>query len=586
MPAALAAPNNPLFPAATAPSQPRAAPAHRAPPHETHGSATSGKGPPPAKPIGERHPGSASPGSPVTREDLDLHGLSPATHDRPHDRQPLPLLVLAVACCSVGVWSIYSNDLFGKEWQHFPLLLAAGMLAFISLFELRVGFAVLLIAIGLSPEYTIMGIPNFRYEDVVIPILLLVWLSKHVMTRARLQPTDLKLPLLVIVFVSLFSSLNNHLYSGLDLAGALLRFGKSIEYYVIFLLVLNTLHTKADIRGFYVLMLLASALVGLFGLMQWSTHGGGDGFRLPGPRGETANILGGYYVFHICLALGLMVRIKASARPLLLLYLAIMLVPVGLTLSRTSYVALIIGVVTIWGVSRSSSIGWPLSFMLLFTLFVPEAVSDRFETIFGVFSGDVPSSWQARVAGWGLYVPAALERPLFGHGVGSRSLGAVDSEYVLQLYSLGIVGLGAFLWLITRCLKTSYRLQKQAEGDPWIQGFALGYFGGAVSLLAHSIAATTFTTIRTTEPFFFATGILYVCWNRTQRRHRDKDDARPPLDYAPLGLRSPEVPSVNPLLHPRSNPLQSPSQSAREVPLRSPLDRPSDDTPQSPFRNH
>ena len=483
-----------------------------------------------------------------------MHGLSPAQHDRPHGGQPLPLLVLAVCCCSVGVWSIYSNDLFGKEWQHFPLILAAGMLSFISLFELRVGFAVLLIAIGLSPEYTIMGIPNFRFEDVVIPILLMVWISRHIMTRARLQPTDLKVPLLVIVFVSLFSSLNNHLYSGLDLATAFLRFGKSIEYYVIFLLVLNTLRSKADIRGFFVLMLLASALVGVFGLMQWSAQGGGAGFRLPGPRGETANILGGYYVFHICLALGLMVRVKATARPLLLLYLAIMLVPVGLTLSRTSYVALIIGVLTIWGVSRSSSIGWHLSFMLLFALFVPETVSERFETIFGIFSGDVPSSWRARVAGWSLYVPAALERPLFGHGVGSRSLGAVDSEYVLQLYSLGVVGLGAFLWLITRCLKTSFRLQKQEDNDPWIQGFALGYFGGAVSLLAHSIAATTFTTIRTTEPFFFATGILYVCWNRSQRRLHDGDRDRPPLDYSPLGLRShhghSQIPDVSPLRSP------------------------------------
>jgi hypothetical protein len=31
-----------------------------------------------------------------------------------------------------------------------------------------------------------------------------------------------------------------------------------------------------------------------------------------------------------------------------------------------------------------------------------------------------------------------------------------------------------------------------------------------VSLLVHALAATTFTTIRTTEPFFVATGILYA----------------------------------------------------------------------------
>jgi len=468
----------------------------------------------------------------------------PSAAERDVRRHPLPLVVLATICCGIGVWSIYATDLLGENWQFFPLILAGTMLGFISLFELRVGLAVLLLAIGLSPEFTVFRIPNFRYEDVILPVLLIVWLSRHILSKEWLRPTDLKIPLFIIVFVSMLSSLNNHLYSGLDLSGAVLRFGKSIEYYLIFLLVLNTLHSRADVRGFVSLMLLASALVGIFGIVQWSIHGGGDGFRVPGPSGETANILGGYYVFHICIALGLLARARASTRPLLLLYLALMLIPVGLTLSRTSYVALIIGILTIWALSRSGAIAWPLAILFLFGLFVPEAVSERFGTIAGIFSGDAPSSWQARVAGWQAFIPAALERPLFGHGIGSRELGAVDSEYVLQLYSLGLVGLGAFLWLISRCLRTSYRTWRLEEREPWVQGFALGYFGGTVALLAHSIAATTFTTIRTTEPFFFATGILYVAWNRLQARRREEEEA---------GRAS--APGRTPLLAPRPAPL-------------------------------
>ena len=48
-----------------------------------------------------------------------------------------------------------------------------------------------------------------------------------------------------------------------------------------------------------------------------------------------------------------------------------------------------------------------------------------------------------------------------------------------------------------------------------------------MALLVHSIGATTFTTIRTTEPFFFATGILYVYWNlvEKQRKKQGEDGA-------------------------------------------------------------
>jgi len=450
-----------------------------------------------------------------------LQGLPPAAPFTASDRPTVPLVILAAICCLIGVWSIYATDLLGDDWQYFPLTIAAGMLGFISLFELRVGLAVLLLAIGLSPEFTLFGIPNFRYEDAVLPLLLMIWASQHVIKKGRLQPTDLKRPLLIIVFVASISSLNNYLYSDLDLMQALLYLGKNIEYYLIFLLVLNALHSRQDAKGFIFLMLLASLLVGIFGLTQWSLYGGTAGYRLPGPSGETANILGGYYVFHICLALGLLAHSRPKMRPILLIYLAIMLIPVALTLSRTSFVALLIGVGTIWLASRSSLLGIPILMMICGAIFVPDYVTERFSTVMGIFSGDSPSSWTARVAGWNHFIPAALERPLFGHGIGSGTH-AVDNEYVLQLYNLGFIGLGAFLWLICNCLKTSFRLQKSNCGDVWISGFALGYFGGTVSLLAHSIGATTFTTIRTTEPFFFATGILYLCWNQHRKREKER----------------------------------------------------------------
>ncbi|MEM7277194.1 MAG: O-antigen ligase family protein [Pseudomonadota bacterium] len=459
------------------------------------------------------------------------HPLDVDAKEKTTKRQPLPIVALAIICCLVGVWSVFSAGIIGQDWQMYPLILSGVMLGFISLFEIRVGLAVLLLAIGLSPELSLYGVSNFRYEDLIFPILFFVWLTRHVLNRQKFQPTDLKAPILALVFLALVSSLNNHIYGELNLGTAVFRFGKGIQYYFIFIIVLNTLTTPRDLKSFVWMLILTSSVVGVYGVTQYEMFSGaGIPFRVTGPPGETANILGGYYVFHICIAVGLMTTVKTPLRIILILYVGLMLAPLIGTLSRTSYVALSLGFFVVWFISRNRALAWVLALVAIFALLAPEVTSHRFWSIFGIFDGNSPSSWIARVDGWRLFLKAFWEAPLLGHGVGRNPLGAVDNEYVLQMNELGLLGLVAFLWLIGRCLRSSVHLlplRKTGNADPTLQGFALGYFGGLVALLVHSIGATTFTTIRTTEPFFFATGMLYAYWNlvRGPMRHTAHTDA-------------------------------------------------------------
>ncbi|MCI0650854.1 MAG: O-antigen ligase family protein [Planctomycetes bacterium] len=468
---------------------------------------------------------------------LSLPELAPSAERR----KPLPIAILTILCCMVAVWCIFSAELIGSKPQYFPMILSGVLLGFISLFEIRVGLAVLLLAIGLSPELEFMGISNFRYEDMIFPILLLVWITQQTLTRQGFAETNLKMPLLAIIFLSLLSTLNNKIYGQLDLQTSVLRFGKSVEYYFIFLIVLNSLRGIRDIRVFGILMIICSALVGLYGLVQYSTQAGGPSYRVSGPPGETANILGGYYVFHMCLATGLLTRVRAGARLLLFSYLALMAIPFVQTLSRTSYVALFCAFAIIWGLSRSRAISGIMLIIATVVLLSPAHVGERVLSVFGIFGGDEPTSWEARVRGWQLLLGYALHAPLLGQGVGHSPLGAVDNEYVLQINELGILGLIAFLMLVTRCLKTSYRLQKEEGQDDVVSGLALGYFGGCAALLVHSIGATTFTTIRTTEPFFFATGLIYVYWNHVNQRKNALDPQVAALPGRPAALAAPRA---------------------------------------------
>lgn len=445
---------------------------------------------------------------------------------RQGSRKPLPIIALAVVCCLVGTWSVFSSGLAGADWYIYPLIISGVLLGFISMFELRIGLAVLLLAIGLSPELSLYGVSNFRYEDLIFPILAFVWLTRHVLNRERFQSTDLKTPILLLLFLALISSLNNHIYGGLDLGTATFRFGKGVQYYFIFLIVLNTIRSPSDIKTFIWLLVAASSVVGVYGLTQYGMFADGpEVFRVTGPPGETANILGGYYVFHMCLALGLLTVVSTAQRALLLLYLGLMLAPFIGTLSRTSYVALGVGLFVIWVISRNRALAWVLAMLVVFAMFAPTTTAERFLSIFGIFQGDSPSSWAARVDGWHMFLWAALEAPLLGQGVGRNPLGAIDNEYVLYMNELGILGLMAFLWLISRCLRSGVRLLRLRHGeqfDPVLSGFILGYFGGLCALLVHSIGATTFTTIRTTEPFFFATGLLYAIWNLVRSSERQR----------------------------------------------------------------
>ncbi|MDI6788288.1 MAG: hypothetical protein QME51_07945, partial [Planctomycetota bacterium] len=91
---------------------------------------------------------------------------------------------------------------------------------------------------------------------------------------------------------------------------------------------------------------------------------------------------------------------------------------------------------------------------------------------------------------------------------------------ILDLVYMGIIGLGTFIWLLVRMFRTAYPLTKQSslaaqypsrEIDPkYIEALSIGYLGGFIALLIHSIAVTTFYNIRTMIPFWFLTGLIIV----------------------------------------------------------------------------
>ncbi|HNS00549.1 MAG TPA: hypothetical protein PKX48_13850 [Planctomycetota bacterium] len=419
-------------------------------------------------------------------------------------RRPSPLVVPAMLTGIAALGLLAAQNLYGADFGYLPHGLLAALAAVLTFHDVRVGLGLTIAAIAVSPEFTILEVPNIRMEDFLFPAVLLAWVLRALHRRERPAPTDLAAPLAALVAVTLLATLPNLIYRELPLAQSLWRFGKNIEYYLMFFAALNIARTEREVRVFIHLLWATGLIAALYALCAHIL--GPAASRLHGIPGETANIAGGYFVFHICIVLGIAAAATGVRRPAYFLIAVAMAVPFVHTMSRASYVALFVGLAVLGALSRDRAI--VLFLLVAAALVACTQARDRFETIFGLLTGTPPPAWEARIEGWKGLLPDFFRAPFLGWGVGRASL-AIDNEYVRQVYETGLLGLLLFLAVIGRAAGAALRAARTSPAACF-RGFALGYLAGTAALLVHSMTAVSFTAIRTAEPFFIATGLVYA----------------------------------------------------------------------------
>lgn len=429
-------------------------------------------------------------------------------------------------------FSIITLALFGFYAQAAgempPLAVVAAVVAIfvyiLTLADIRIGIAVMIVSIGFSPEFSIGGTNNLRLEDLIVPILLISWITRAVEKRENFLPSPLKTPIYGYLFVATVSSLKGIALGDVELRTCLLYFGKTVEYFLMMVIVANNVRSLREARGFIYVTILVATATGLLGFNQFL--GGGDAFsntRVSGPYGESSNILGGYFIFHLSLAVGLLLFAEGlRSRVLYFACVCALFFPFLYTFSRTSYAALLGGLVLI-GVLKSRRLLVALAILLFVLPFLLSApVIDRAATILDVLGPKPPSSWNARVSGWRNFGNSVFSNPLFGRGISATPL-LIDNEYVKQVVDTGLVGLGLFVIMLGIMAHMAFTVANKAQKEPVIIGFAVGYLAGLTCLAIHALGATSFTTIRTMEPLMVATGILaaiyhnYDTWTQTQK---------------------------------------------------------------------
>lgn len=457
-------------------------------------------------------------------------------------RRSEPLLPLIPVVLIIASLLYYAGlGQFSSDSAEFRLLAMAGALFvyLLTMVNLQFGVAILILAVGLSPELTLMGVGNLRIEDFILPILLVAWSTRLVEHSEPFVPTSLKAPILAFLGAGIVASLAGLALYDLPLLRGVFYLGKTFEYFLIFLLLINVVKTIEEANAYVMLILLTGLVVSIEGILgpKQELTGFADR-RIHGPAGETGNIMGGYLMQIIALSLGLLLNTTSGLKRLFsLACLGLGFTAFMMTLSRTSYVALAVGLIA-YGIlkRRVVLVGVLVSFVALSTV-APESVLGRWGTLSSMFlEGQPPPSWQARVLSWQDLSNAALTSPLFGRGVGYYDLGYSDNEYMRVLSEEGILGLAAFLWLLIAIGRLAIPTADRYARDPELTGYAHGFLIVYIGMLVHSMGATSFTTIRTMEGFIVLLSLRVVIDHRYAEWYPESPAVPPrePLIVAPM----------------------------------------------------
>ncbi len=369
----------------------------------------------------------------------------------------LPIFTLYVLTASQAIP-------FGKQ-QFLAYLLAAASLG-LSMVNLQAGLILIVLSIGLSPEFSTFDVGNLRFEDFMIPSVFGIWLMRHLGSRDKLVPMPLRLPILTYLLIAAISSLHNTGFNNLDGKTSFLIYFKYIEYLFLLTLTANLIRTERQIAAMLGVTVVASLLAAFYGMYQRAA-GLDYASRITGPEGETANIFGGYLIFHLLIGFGLFSACpKPALKACLFLYMVILFYVVLRTLSRGSYVGLGFALILMGLLVDRRLLLWVLLFLIAAPIIFPHDVANRLGTIIHVLPGTsqaAPTSWQSKVQTWQALKYQIWHNPLLGRGVGVYQFGYVDNEYVKVVIEVGFAGLCVWLWWILKMALLGRRNHLQAR---------------------------------------------------------------------------------------------------------------------------
>jgi O-antigen ligase len=434
-----------------------------------------------------------------------------------------PKLGTIITVLAVIIIAIFLGKTITGYSYKIAIALALGSLIFlVTLLNTDAGLAILIFSMLLSPEVIIGQLPGrdiiIRFDDILLAIITFTWFAKTAINKglALFVKTPLNKAIGFYILVCLISTLRGVVLGFVIPEKGLFYILRYIEYFLLFILVVNHIHSRKQIKFFLTSFFVTCALVSIYGIIQIP-----QGIRVSAPfEGETGepNTFGGYLLFILCLALGLFLKnVPQRTKIIMFSLLALIFFPFLYTLSRASYMAIIFSflVFIIMSKRKLILITAMAAIAILIIVIRPEAIVSRVEYTFQerqadlakIFNVYLDPSASARIFNWQDSIEAWKDRPILGRGISGH--GFIDGQYIRTLPEIGVIGLFALLWLLWTIFKHSIIVYKKIDEELY-KGLALGFIAGFIGLVFHAVTANTFIMIRIMEPFWFVAGIIMM----------------------------------------------------------------------------
>jgi O-antigen ligase len=375
----------------------------------------------------------------------------------------------------------------------------------------------------LSPEIAVGGGSqrelSIRMDDLLIIIISLGWLARSAFYKdlGLFIKTPLNKAILYYVTICILATMFGMVSGNVKPLQGSMFVLKYMEYFLIFFMVLNNIHSRDQIKRYFIAIIITAVIVSLYAIAQIPS---GDRISAPfeGKEGEP-NTFGGYLILMMSLLSGILLsykypKVKAAS------FLAIVLVTVTFlfTLSRSSWMAVAGMYITLLLFSNRRILLVVILIIGVFTapMIMPKSVEERFNKTF--MSKPVESKEQVKVGGVYLDLSASERinsymnifesvkaRPFIGYGI--TGFGFIDGQFFRTLIETGVIGLSAFLYLLYKIFLIVLSTYRNTR-DQLYKGISLGVLAGFTAMLAHALSSNTFIIIRIMEPFWFVMAMV------------------------------------------------------------------------------
>jgi general stress protein CsbA len=451
---------------------------------------------------------------------------------------------------------ILSYFAIGREMQSIIIGLAAIFLFIICFFSVKISLVLLIFAMLLSPElevgHTAKREITLRAEDLLLMVMTIGWLFRMAMYKEMsfTRKNVLNWPIVIYCFIALLSTGLGIMRGNVEPASGILFTVKIIEYFFLFVVVINYIKEEQDIDMLITSILVVAAIICVYALI-FGVVGGASEMQAPF-EGKVAerNTLAGYLVFAAALGGGILLNSPSKFEKASIgIFIPLVLVVLLFSISRSGWIAAIVATLVLFLNSRKK--GYFLIFIMITVALLPfvfpsvarDRVDFTFHQIsqndalnpqFAIFGITLDTSSSARIYSVLYVFKRFLEHPFIGFGI--TGFPFVDGQFTRTLAELGVFGLSTFIWIMIGVHRTIRAVMK-IDISPRINGLAIGFYAGFWAMIAHAFSANTFIIVRIAEPFWCLAGIMVVSiakYQEKQQQPAPQAVAPPPPKRMPL----------------------------------------------------